>query len=44
MANFQLGLTTQITLISDKVENDKEVIYTVEEQLKIIDRAVQVKY
>ena len=29
MANFQLGLTTQITLISDKVENDKEVIYTV---------------
>lgn len=44
MANFQLGLTTQITLISDKVENDKEVIYTVEEQLKITDRAVQVKY
>lgn len=44
MANFQLGLTTQITLISDKVENDKEAIYTVQEQLKIIDRAVQVKY
>lgn len=43
MSNFQLWFLIQITLISDEVESDKEIMYTMWEQSKAIDGAVQVK-